>query len=74
MIERICVDWQRCALDIRQAGVPLREASRKIGRHIDWLNHIARGEIKEPTFTDGLALLNFHNDCCGPEKTERLLK
>jgi hypothetical protein len=33
---------------------------------------LARGEIQEPKFTQGVALLNLHADKCGPDRTEKL--
>ncbi len=61
------IDWQQLANNIRW-HMPLVEASEKLGRHRDWLAHVARGEIAEPKFGDGLALLNLHLDLCGKEK------
>ena len=69
---RIKIDWQRLALNIR-SHIPLVTASRKIGRHQDWLNQVARGEITEPKFMDGLNLLNLHLDLCGAEKHSGIL-
>ena len=66
------IDWVQLALNIRAAGLPLRRADARIGRHLDFVGKIARGEIQEPKFSDGLALLNLHVDVCGVERTAGL--
>ena len=68
------VDWQRLALDLRSARVPLTEAAKSIGAHGDFIRQLARGEIREPKFTQGVALLNLHSDKCGADRTEALGK
>jgi hypothetical protein len=52
------IDWQLLALKLRQVE-PLENISRRIGRHSAWLAHIARGEVAEPKYSDGVALLNI---------------
>ena len=66
------VDWQRLALDLRSAGVPHIQASKAIGEHPGFVAQLARGEIREPKFGQGVALLNLHVDKCGAERTEAL--
>jgi len=66
------IDWQKLAINIR-SSMSLVKASESIGRHRDWLNHLARGDIEEPKFSDGLALLNIHLDLCGIEKHRKLI-
>lgn len=66
------VDWQRLALDLRMARYPLTQAAKEVGAHPDYLRQLARGEIQEPKFTQGVALLNLHADKCGPDRTEKL--
>ena len=61
----IQVDFQRAALNLRNAGLSLATASRKIGRHKEWLAAVARGSIKSVEFHDGLKLLDLHLDVCG---------
>lgn len=68
------VDWHRLALNLRQAGKPLTQASRDAGLHTGYVAQLARGELVEPKFSDGLALLNLHADVCGREKTAELLR
>ena len=68
------IDWQRLALDLRAARVPLAEASRAIGANPGYVAQLSRGEISEPKFSDGVALLNYHADKCGPDRTAALGK
>ena len=68
------VDWQRLALDLRMVGHSLTTAAKQVGAHPDYLRQLARGEIREPKFTKGVALLNLHADKCGAERTEALGK
>ena len=69
----IKVNWERLALNIRAAGVPLVKASKQIGEHHGFVAQLARGEVLEPKFSQGMALLNLHVDVCGEEKTAGLL-
>ena len=66
------VNWQRLCLDIRSTGMSMRAVDRKIGVHPDYTAKLARGEIREPKFGDGISLLNLHVDCCGAGKTAAL--
>ena len=68
----IRVDWQRCALNLRQAGMPLAQGDRKVGLWKGLTARIALGEIAEPKFSQGLALLDLHEKLCGPEATANL--
>lgn len=68
------VDWQKLALDLRTAGVPHVQASRAIGEHPGYVAQLARGEVREPKFSQAVALLNLHCDRCGAERTEALGK
>ncbi len=70
--EVVKVNWQRLALDLRGAGLPLVLAAKAIGAHPGYVAQIARGEIAEPKFSDGVALLNLHVDKLGAEKTAAL--
>ena len=73
-IATIQVDWTRLALDLRQARMPTAKASRAIGAHKLYVDQLARGEIQEPKFSQGMALLDLHVDVCGPDKTRELLR
>jgi hypothetical protein len=68
------IDWGKAALNMQNSGKPLRRLSKSIGRNGGYLSQIARGEIKEPKFSDGVALLNLHLDICGIEKQKELIK
>ena len=68
------VDWQKLALDLRTVGVPHAQASKAIGEHSGYVAQLARGEIAEPRFTVGVALLNMHADKCGADRTAALGK
>jgi hypothetical protein len=65
------IDWQRAALNIRQAGISLQSASLQIGRHKGYLAQLARGEVSSVEFVDGLNILNLHLDVA-PDKHEEL--
>jgi hypothetical protein len=66
------IDWQRVALNISRE-MPLVQASSKLGRHKMFLGSLARGQVKEPKFGDGVRLLDLHLDLCGPERHRKLL-
>jgi hypothetical protein len=70
---KLKVDWQMLALNLRRHG-SLRQISTDLGMHKDYLSHIARKEIKEPKFSDGINMLNLHVDLCGREKTRELYR
>lgn len=70
-LKEMKINWQRIALELRK-HMPLEQASRKLGRHKDWLNQIARGEIKEPAFSDGLKLLDLAYDRIGADRLREL--
>ncbi len=67
------IDWQRLALNIRQSGLPLRQAALEIGLQQRSIDRLARGEIHEPRFTVGLLLLGCHMRHC-PDKHDALLR
>ncbi len=56
------IDWQSLTLQLRKHYGPLGKAAMKLGKHPQWLNELARGEIREPKFSDGLKLLDFASD------------
>ena len=68
------VDWQRLALDLRMVGHSLTTAAKQVGAHPDYLRQLARGEIREPKFTQGVALLNLHCEILGTDATRKLRK
>lgn len=72
-VQRITVDWQRLALNLR-GEMTLADASRRIGRHEGFVAQLSRGCVKEPAFSDGLALLTLHLDACGEDAHRGLLR
>lgn len=61
------IDWQRVMLNIRSCGVPLAQL-KKLTKMCDrTIQRIARGEVKEPKFAQGVAILSIHQRLC-PEK------
>ncbi len=61
------IDWPQLALQLRKHVGPLQTLSRKLGRHHGYLGQIARGEVREPGFSDGLKLLDFAHDHLPPD-------
>lgn len=68
------VDWSRCALDLRAAGMALAAVDRRIGEWAGFTAKVANGDIKEPKFSQGIELLDLHEALCGAEKTKELLQ
>lgn len=72
--QNIRIDWQRVALNLRQHGIQLQAASRRLGKHAGWLGQMARDEIgRSVEFHDGLRLLDYHLQVCGEAAHEALL-
>ena len=64
--DKIRIDWQRVALNLRQHGVKLEAASHRLGKHRGWLGQLARAETGQSVeFHDGLRLLDYHLSVCG---------
>lgn len=74
MIELVRVDWSRLALDLRVHGVSHVSASKRVGESKGFVAQLARGEILEPKFSQGILLLNLHVDVCGSARTRALLR
>lgn len=72
MKPKIKIDWQQLCLNLRRHG-SLQQLSLKHGWNKAYLNELARFEIREPKFSDGLYLLNLHLDLCGQDKHQNLL-
>lgn len=64
------IDWPLLALKLR-CHAPLHTISRELGKHPGWLSHISRGEVVEPKFSDGLALLDYAADHLPVEELRR---
>jgi hypothetical protein len=61
------IDWQRCMLNIRSAGMAVTRASEQCGMDPATGMRIARGDGKEPRFSQGMKLLDLHLALC-PDK------
>jgi hypothetical protein len=66
------IDWQRLTLNLRRHK-PLAQCARALGCEQMTLQRLARGEVDEPRFELGLALLNLHLDIC-PQQHPALLR
>ena len=55
------LDWQLLVLKLRSVA-PLSVISKRLRRNPEWLSTIARGDVAEPKFSDGIALLNYAAD------------
>lgn len=55
------LDWQLLVLKLRSVA-PLSVISKRLRRNPEWLSTIARGDVKEPKFSDGIALLDYAHD------------
>lgn len=60
------VDWQRVMLNIRR-HVPLAQLRGLVGMDDRTIQRIARGEVKEPKFAQGVAILHVHKRLCPAE-------
>lgn len=65
------IDWQRCTLNIR-TRVSLARAAKQVGMDASSIQRLARADIKEPRFSQGMALLDLHHDLMGKDETARL--
>jgi hypothetical protein len=57
------IDWQKVALNIRSV-VSLSAAARRAKIDASTLRKLARGEVAEPKFSSGIALLDLHYALC----------
>lgn len=57
------IDWQKIVLELRR-HLSYRQIDKRIDAHIDYTAKLARGEIKEPKYSDGARLLELHRDMC----------
>ena len=68
------VDWSRLLLNLRRAGISNAAAARQAHADQKTVARLCRGEISEPRFSQGLALLDLHIHHCGEEKHKELLQ
>lgn len=66
------IDWSKVVLNLR-TQFPLNYVSRKVKADVRSLGRLSRGEIKEPKFSQGLALLDLHLDAC-PDRHKEVLR
>jgi hypothetical protein len=67
------IDWQKCVLNIRNEGLAAHRIAKKCGMDAVTAQRLARGEIKEPRFSQGLKLLDLHLGIC-PDKHAGLIQ
>lgn len=61
------INWQRVLLNIRQAGMPMTKLAQRVRMDEQTLRNYARGECRDPRWSQALALLDAHADIC-PDK------
>lgn len=61
------LNWNRIMLNLRAAGLSMAAISRRIGMDQATCQRLARGEIREPKFSHGIAILDLHLALC-PER------
>lgn len=61
------IDWQKVVLNLRTAGCTTNAIIRRANMAGSTIRHLARGEIKEPRFSQGMKLLDMHSSFC-PDK------
>ena len=66
------VDWYKL-IDNLRGRVVLCDVSRKLGKHEDWLCQFRQRKTNEPSFSDGLKLLQIHAKAC-PDKRREIIK
>lgn len=73
VMQTINLDWQLLALKLRSVA-PLSTISKRLGRNQEWLSTIARGDVAEPKFSDGIALLDYAHDKLPVNELRRCLR
>lgn len=63
----IVVDWQKCFLNLRAAGVSSNAIKRRAHMDVRTIGRFQRGELKEPAFSQALEALDMHLLFC-PEQ------
>jgi hypothetical protein len=61
------ISWQRLMLNLRSAGLSAAAVGRRCSMDPQTAGRLARGDIREPRFAAGLALLDLHHALC-PEQ------
>lgn len=58
------IDWQKVILNLRNVGVSTRLIRNTASMDESTVRRFARGELKEPRFSQGLGLLDLHEKFC----------
>ena len=61
------IDWQQIVLNLRTAGVSQTAIAKRINMDATNVRRLGNGEKEEPTFSQGMKLLDLHEALC-PEK------
>lgn len=61
------VDWPLLLVYLRKHNGPLSRLAPRVGMCEKTINRLARGEIAEPRFSAGVALLDVAYECLPPE-------
>jgi len=72
-MQTLNIDWETLCLNLRKHK-PLAQIAKEIDCDEQTINRLQRGETKEPKFSTGLNLLNFHLDLVGIEAHKAILK
>jgi len=67
------VDWQQVCLNLRRHK-PLSQIAKDVGSDWQHLNRLARGDVKQPRFDTGMALLDLHFDLFPGQHDSSLLR
>jgi hypothetical protein len=58
------IDWSRVILSLRSRGLSAAAISRKVNADKKTIARLANGDVAEPKFSAGVALLDLHLDVC----------
>lgn len=65
------IDWSAVVNNLRREGLSAATVARKVNADPATVQRLARGEIKEPRFSQGLALLDLHYALC-PDRHQQV--
>ena len=58
------IDWSKVVLSLRSHGLSAAAVSRKVNADKKTIARLANGDVAEPKFSAGVALINLHYDVC----------
>lgn len=58
------LNWQKIILNLNSEGLSYAKISDKCNVDAQAIGHLVRGEVYEPKFSSGIALLNLHEKFC----------